>query len=70
VLNGEEQGAHRDCLLLGTALALELHGDTTDPREGIARAAAAIDSGAARRLLEALRRLGAVGRSSPEGRPS
>src|SRR3984893_9374135 len=56
VLYGEEHGAHRDCLLLGTALALELAGETPLPREGIARAAAAIDSGAARRLLDALRR--------------
>jgi anthranilate phosphoribosyltransferase len=56
VLRGEERGGHRDCLLLGTALALELHGAVTHPREGIARAAAAIDSGAAQRLLEALRR--------------
>ena len=55
VLSGQERGAHRDCLLLGTALALELHGGT-DPLEGVARAAAAIDSGAARRVLEALRR--------------
>jgi anthranilate phosphoribosyltransferase len=56
VLHGQERGAHRDCLLLGAALALELHGATRDPLEGIARAAAGIDSGAARRLLEALRR--------------
>jgi len=56
VLSGQERGAHRDCLLLGTALALELHGATQDPLEGVARAAAAIDSGAARRVLEALRR--------------
>jgi anthranilate phosphoribosyltransferase len=54
VLNGEERGAHRDCLLLGTALALEVAGEARDPREGVARAAAAIDGGAARRLLEAL----------------
>jgi anthranilate phosphoribosyltransferase len=54
VLHGEDRGAHRDCLLLGTALALELAGETGRPREGVARAAAAIDSGAARRLLEAL----------------
>src|SRR2546429_192763 len=56
VLSGQERGAHRDCLLLGTALALELHGATQDPLEGVARAAAAIDSGAARRGPEALRR--------------
>jgi len=40
---------------LGTALALELAGETREHREGIARAAAAVDSGAARRLLDALR---------------
>ena len=56
VLNGEDRGAHRDCLLLGTALALEVAGEVRDPREGVARAAAAIDEGAARRLLEALPR--------------
>jgi anthranilate phosphoribosyltransferase len=54
VLYGEERGAHRDCLLLGAALALEVAGVTADPREGLARAAAAIDEGAARRLLDAL----------------
>jgi len=54
VLHGEDRGAHRDCLLLGTALALEVAGEVREPREGVARAAAAIDSGAARRLLELL----------------
>ncbi len=54
VLHGEDRGAHRDCLLLGTALALEVAGIVRDPREGVARAAAAIDEGAARRLLDAL----------------
>ena len=54
VLHGEDRGAHRDCLLLGTALALEVAGEVREPREGVARAAAAIESGAARRLLEAL----------------
>jgi anthranilate phosphoribosyltransferase len=55
VLYGEVRGAHRDCLLLGTALALELAGESRTPREGLALAAAAIDSGAARRLLAALK---------------
>jgi anthranilate phosphoribosyltransferase len=54
VLHGVDRGAHRDCLLLGTALALEVAGETPDPAAGMARASAAIDSGAARRLLEAL----------------
>jgi anthranilate phosphoribosyltransferase len=54
VLRGEDRGAHRDCLLLGTALALEVAGEIGDPRAGIERAAAAIDGGAARRVLGAL----------------
>ncbi|MBS0581267.1 MAG: anthranilate phosphoribosyltransferase [Proteobacteria bacterium] len=54
VLYGEDHGPHRDCLLLGTALALEVAGRVSEPRAGIARAAAAIDSGAARRVVDAL----------------
>ncbi|MGH8133212.1 MAG: anthranilate phosphoribosyltransferase, partial [Steroidobacteraceae bacterium] len=34
VLTGEDRGAHRDCLLLGTALALEVAGETSEPRAG------------------------------------
>jgi anthranilate phosphoribosyltransferase len=51
-LYGEDRGAHRDCLLLGAALALEVAGEIRLPREGVARAAAAIDGGAARRVLD------------------
>jgi anthranilate phosphoribosyltransferase len=54
VLYGEDHGAHRDCLLLGTALALEVAGVVREPRAGIELAAAAIDGGAARRLVDAL----------------
>ncbi len=54
VLSGEDRGAHRDCLLLGAALALEVAGRSRTPREGIEAAAAAIDSGAARRTLDAV----------------
>jgi len=57
VLVGTDRGAHRDCLLLGTALALEVAGLEREPRAGLARAAAAIDGGAAQRLLERLRSL-------------
>jgi anthranilate phosphoribosyltransferase len=53
-LGGEDRGAHRDCLLLGTALALEVAGRARSAREGIAAAAAAIDSGAARRTITAV----------------
>jgi len=55
VLAGTDRGAHRDCLTLGTALALEVAGLVDEPRAGIARAAAAIDSGAALQVLAALR---------------
>jgi anthranilate phosphoribosyltransferase len=54
VLEGEDRGPHRDCLLLGAALALEVAGKALRPREAIQLAAAAIDSGAAARVLEAL----------------
>jgi len=56
VLYGEDRGAHRDCVLLGAALALEVAGQVQLPREGIARAAAAIDGGAARRVLDLVSR--------------
>jgi anthranilate phosphoribosyltransferase len=54
VLNGQDRGAHRDCLLLGTALALEVVGRTRSPHEGVEIAAAAIDSGRARNVLQSL----------------
>jgi len=54
VLNGQDRGAHRDCLLLGTSLALEVVGRTKSPQEGVEIAAAAIDSGKARQVLQSL----------------
>jgi anthranilate phosphoribosyltransferase len=54
VLNGQDRGAHRDCLLLGTALALEVVGRTRSPHEGVEIASAAIDSGRARNVLQSL----------------
>jgi anthranilate phosphoribosyltransferase len=60
-LCGEDRGAHRDALLLGTALALEIVGRVSDPREGVALAAQAIDGGAARRTLEAIAAFGSRG---------
>ncbi len=53
-LSGEDHGPHRDCLLLGAALALEIAGVTSVPREAVERAVEAIDSGAGRRLLDSL----------------
>lgn len=63
VLHGQDKGPHRDCLLLGTALALEVAGEVREAREGIERAAQAIDSGAARRVLDTL--TAAQGRGAP-----
>ena len=58
VLSGEDRGPHRDCLLLGAALALEIAGLAGGPREGVERAAHAIDSGAAAGVLRALTMVG------------
>lgn len=58
VLRGESRGAHRDALLLGAALALEVSGRETTMRGGVTRAAEAIDSGAAAALLERLQQFG------------
>jgi anthranilate phosphoribosyltransferase len=58
VLEGTDRGPHRDALLLGTALALEIVGKVQEPREGVALARAAIDSGAARQTLAKLAAFG------------
>jgi anthranilate phosphoribosyltransferase len=54
VLNGQDRGPHRDCLLLGTALALEVVGRARSPQHGVVLAAGALDSGTARSLLQSL----------------
>jgi anthranilate phosphoribosyltransferase len=51
--------AHRDALLLGAALALEVTGRQSAPKSALARAAQAIDNGAARALLLRLQQFGA-----------
>ena len=55
ILSGAEIGPRRDVVLLNAAAALEAIGMAADLREGIARALEAIDSGAARTTLNALR---------------
>jgi anthranilate phosphoribosyltransferase len=64
VLCGERSPAgsdpHRDALLLGAALALEVSGREATPLAAIARARAAISSGAARDLLDRLARFGSL----------
>jgi anthranilate phosphoribosyltransferase len=59
VLHGGGGAAHRDALLLGTALALEVTGRESSPTLAVARAAQAIDGGAAAELLLRLQRFGA-----------
>ncbi len=59
-LAGDERGAPRDALLLGAALAFEVSGVEAAPRLAIARAAQAIDSGAATALLDKLIRFHAT----------
>lgn len=54
VFSGEDQGAHRDALLMGVSLMLEVQGEATDPIEGVAKAAAAIDDGRAEAFLRTL----------------
>ncbi|HTX23280.1 MAG TPA: anthranilate phosphoribosyltransferase [Steroidobacteraceae bacterium] len=61
VLTGEDRGPHRDCLLLGAALALEVAGATPSRQAALEQAAQAIDGGAARRVLESVACFAAVG---------
>ena len=58
ILTGAEKGPKRDVVLLNAAAALEAVGIAADLREGVARAAHAIDSGAARNTLQILREFG------------
>ena len=58
ILSGGEKGPKRDIVLLNAAAALEAVGLAADLREGVARAADGIDSGAARTTLRALREFG------------
>lgn len=55
VFDNEDRGPHRDALLMGTSLVLEVLGMANGPKEGVEMAAAGIDSGAARKLLDDLK---------------
>ena len=59
VLRGNETGPHRDALIMGAALAIEVTGLEDTPRAASARAASAIDTGAAAILLDRLLKLSA-----------
>ncbi len=55
VFTGEDKGPHRDALLMGTSLVLEVQGLAKDAKDGVARAAAAIDDGRAAAFLDKLK---------------
>jgi len=55
VFSGEDKGAHRDALMMGTSLVLEVQGVVRNPIDGVELAAAALDSGEAAMLLDKLR---------------
>ncbi len=57
VLEGRDTGAHRDALVLGAALALEVTGAAATFSEALERAPEGIDSGRAAGVLRALRGL-------------
>lgn len=54
VFNGEDKGAHRDALLMGASLVLEVQGKVTGAKDGVAQAAAVIDDGRAEAFLSRL----------------
>jgi anthranilate phosphoribosyltransferase len=65
VLRGEDRGPHRDALLLGAALALEVTGRAPDPHAAMRIAARAIDEGRGARLLDSLAGFGAMQEQAP-----
>jgi anthranilate phosphoribosyltransferase len=56
VFTGEDRGAHRDALIMGTSLVLEVQGVASNARKGVEIAAAALDDGKAAAFLDRLRR--------------
>jgi len=55
VFCGEDRGAHRDALLMGTSLVLEVSGEVPDAKQGTERARAALDDGSAEAFLRRFR---------------
>jgi len=55
VFKGEDMGAHRDALLMGTSLMLEVQGDVKNAKAGVDMASAAIDDNSATIFLNKLR---------------
>ncbi len=55
VFTGEDKGAHRDALLMGASLVLEVQGTASNAKQGVEIAAAALDDGNAAALIERMR---------------
>ena len=55
VFTGDDKGPHRDALLMGTSLVLEVQGRASDAQDGVSQAAAAIDDGRAEAFLGVMR---------------
>lgn len=55
VFTRDDMGAHRDALLMGTSLVLEVQGVAKNAKDGVEQAAAAIDDGRAETFLGELR---------------
>jgi anthranilate phosphoribosyltransferase len=68
VLEGREQGAHRNALILQAALVLELLGKAASAQDAAHMAQDAIESGAGRRLLEKLTAFGQQQSAASQGR--
>lgn len=68
VLEGREQGPHRNALILQAALVLELLGKAASAQDAARMAQDAIESGAGRRLLEKLTTFGQRHAAASQGR--
>ena len=55
VMSGEDKGPHRDAVLMGTSLVLEVAGLASDALDGMQQSAEAIDSGKAAQFLDHFR---------------
>ncbi len=60
VFEGRDRGAHRDAIVLNSALALEVAAVVPDAASGIEAASAALDRGDGARMLERLAAFGAT----------
>ena len=57
-LRGDDTAAHRDALVLGAALAMEVTGAVTDPEAGVERAREALRDGTGARFIASLESFG------------